>query len=111
MQQILKTLFEATPTLTPKLKECRQDDTGQPEPGGHHLDASACQSRRVTPPTMIRLATTLGFENYESFRRVFQSSINKQNFEDRANWLQLTSASDGVTPIVQGNSGVRSRQI
>jgi len=49
---------------------------------------------------MIRLANSLGFESYEGFKQVFQSSVNEQNFEDRANWLRHTSASDGINSIV-----------
>jgi DNA-binding MurR/RpiR family transcriptional regulator len=108
MQQILKTLFEATPTLTPKLKNAARIILDNPNLVATTSMRALASRAGVTPPTMIRLATTLGFENYDSFRRVFQSSINKQNFEDRANWLQLTSATDGVAPIVQeiAESGV-----
>jgi len=108
MQQLLKTLFEAAPTLTPKLKDVARVILDNPNLVATTSMRALAVRAGVTPPTMIRLATTLGFENYDSFRRVFQSSINKQNFEDRANWLQLTSATDGVSPIVQeiAESGV-----
>jgi DNA-binding MurR/RpiR family transcriptional regulator len=108
MQQILKTLFEATPTLTPKLKDAARVILDNPNLVATTSMRALAGRAGVTPPTMIRLATTLGFENYESFRRVFQASINEQNFEDRANWLQTTSAADGVTPIVHeiAESGV-----
>ncbi len=101
-------MFNAAPTLTPKLKSAARVILDNPNLVATTSMRALAGRAGVTPPTMVRLATTLGFENYESFRRVFQSSINKQNFEDRANWLQFTSATDGVTPIVQeiAESGV-----
>ena len=101
MQQILETLFKATPALTPKLKSVAKVILDNPNLVATTSMRALASHAGVTPPTMIRLANTLGFENYESFKQVFQSSINQQNFEDRANWLQLTSATDGIAPIVQ----------
>jgi len=101
MQQLLETLFKATPTLTPKLKSVAKVILDNPNLVATTSMRALAARAGVTPPTMIRLANTLGFENYESFRQVFQASINKQNFEDRANWLQFTSATDGIAPIVQ----------
>jgi len=100
MQQTLETLFKVTPTLTPKLKSAAKVILDNPNLVATTSMRALASRAGVTPPTMIRLATTLGFENYESFRRVFQTSVNKQNFEDRANWLQLTSATDGIASIV-----------
>jgi DNA-binding MurR/RpiR family transcriptional regulator len=100
MQQILETLFKATPTLTPKLKSAARVILDNPNLVATTSMRALASRAGVTPPTMIRLANTLGFENYEGFRQVFQASVNKQNFEDRANWLQLTSATDGMASIV-----------
>ena len=100
MHQILETLFKATPTLTPKLKNVAKVILDNPNLVATTSMRALASRAGVTPPTMIRLANTLGFDNYDSFRRVFQITINEQNFEDRANWLQLTSATDGLASIV-----------
>jgi len=100
MRQLLETLFKATPTLTPKLKSVAKVILDNPNLVATTSMRALASRAGVTPPTMIRLANTLGFENYESFRQVFQTSINEQNFEDRANWLQLTSSTDGIASIV-----------
>jgi len=100
MRQLLETLFKATPTLTPKLKSAAKVILDNPNLVATTSMRALASRAGVTPPTMIRLANTLGFENYESFRQVFQTSINEQNFEDRANWLQLTSTTDGIASIV-----------
>ena len=101
MQQLLETLFKVTPTLTPKLKSVAKVVLDNPNLVATTSMRALASRAGVTPPTMIRLATTLGFENYESFRQVFQATVNEQNFEDRANWLQFSSATDGIAPIVQ----------
>jgi len=101
MHQILETLFKATPTLTPKLKKVAKVILDNPNLVATTSMRTLAKRAGVTPPTMIRLANTLGFENYESFKQVFQASVNQQNFEDRANRLQFTSATDGIAPIVQ----------
>jgi DNA-binding MurR/RpiR family transcriptional regulator len=101
MQQLLETLFKITPTLPPKLKSAAKTILDSPNLVATTSMRALARRAGVTPPTMIRLATTLGFENYEGFKQVFQASINKQNFEDRANWLQFTSATDGIAPIAQ----------
>ncbi len=101
MQQILETLFKATSTLTPKLKIAAKVILDNPNLVATTSMRALAGRAGVTPPTMIRLANTLGFENYESFKQVFLKSINQQNFEDRANWLQFTSATDGIAPIVE----------
>jgi DNA-binding MurR/RpiR family transcriptional regulator len=101
MQQLLETLFKATPTLTPKLKSVAKVILDNPNLVATTSMRALASRAGVTPPTMIRLATTLGFENYESFRQVFQATVNEQNFEDRANWLQFSSATDGIASIVQ----------
>lgn len=50
----------------------------------------------VTPPTMIRMAKELGFENYDAFRQVFQTAINEQHYEDRTGWLQFENRASSL---------------
>ncbi len=100
MQKILESLLKNIPTLTPKLKSAAKVILDNPNLVATNSMRTLAKQAGVTPPTMIRLAKTLGYENYESFRQVFQASINEQNFEARANGLQLTSATAGIAPIV-----------
>jgi DNA-binding MurR/RpiR family transcriptional regulator len=108
MQKTLDALFKVTPTLTPKLKSVAKVILDNPNLVATTSMRALASRAGVSPPNMIRLANTLGFKNYESFRKVFQTSVNEQNFEDRANWLQLTSSTDGVAPMVHemAESGV-----
>lgn len=100
MQQILETLFQLTPTLTPKLKSAARVILDNPNLVATTSMRGLAKRCGVTPPTMIRLAQTVGYENYESFRRVFQDAVNEQNFELRADWLQRSSRVDGIASIV-----------
>lgn len=104
MQQILKTLFALTPDLTPKLKSAAKLILDNPNLVATTSMRALAKRCGVTPPTMIRLANRLGFENYESFRQVFQDSVNDPDFENRASWLQRASATDGITSIVHNIS-------
>jgi DNA-binding MurR/RpiR family transcriptional regulator len=112
MEQILESLFKATPTLTPKLRDVAKVILDNPNLVATTSMRALAKQAGVTPPTMIRFANTLGFKNYDSFRQVFQTTINEQNFEDRANWLQLTSANEGLAAIVQkiAESGLDNMQ-
>jgi len=100
MQQLLKILFKATPTLTPKLKDAAKVILDNPNLVATTSMRALAKQAGVTPPTMIRLANELGFESYEKFKRVFQNSINDQNFENRASWLQHSTKKDGLTSVI-----------
>jgi len=100
MQQVLESLFNLTPGLTPKLKNVARLILDNPNLVATTSMRALAKQAGVTPPTMIRLATRLGFDSYDSFRQVFQASVNERNFARRANWLQDASSSDGIGSIV-----------
>ena len=101
MQQILESLFQLTPQLPPKLKSVARLILDNPNLVATTSMRALAKRCGVTPPTMIRLANTVGYENYDSFRQVFQDAVNEQNFELRADWLQRTSKIDGLDSIVK----------
>ena len=96
----METLFQVAPELPPKLKSAAKVILDNPNLVATTSMRGMAKRSGVTPPTMIRLANTLGFDNYESFRQVFQDSVNEQNFENRANLLQHASQSGGEAAIV-----------
>ncbi|MCP4332268.1 MAG: MurR/RpiR family transcriptional regulator [Gammaproteobacteria bacterium] len=97
----MESLFQLTPTLTPKLKSAARVILDNPNLVATTSMRSLAKRCAVTPPTMIRLAKAVGYENYESFRRVFQEAINEQNFASQAGRLQRSSAVDGLDAIVK----------
>ena len=100
MQKTLDTLYQITPTLSPKLRDVAKLILDRPNAVATTSMRALAKQAGVTPPTMIRLARELGFENYEKFRQVFQASINDQSFENRASWLQQSSETEGLPSIV-----------
>lgn len=104
MQDTLDSLFQVTPSLPPKLRNVARVILDNPMLVATNSMRSLAGLCEVTPPTMIRFANALGFENYDSFREVFRSSVNEQNFETRANRLQRASAAGGLEAIVQDTS-------
>ncbi len=100
MQKILDTLLQITPALSPKLKNVAKLILDKPNAVATTSMRTLAKQAGVTPPTMIRLARELGFENYEKFKQVFQASINDQSFGSRASWLQQSSEAEGLPSIV-----------
>ncbi len=100
MQKILDTLLQITPALSPKLKNVAKLILDKPNTVATTSMRALAKQAGVTPPTMIRLARELGFENYEKFKQVFQASINDQSFGSRASWLQQSSEAEGLPSIV-----------
>jgi DNA-binding MurR/RpiR family transcriptional regulator len=102
MQQLLESLFQLAPGLTPKLKGVARVILDNPNLVATTSMRALAKRCDVTPPTMIRLANAVGYESYESFRQVFQDAVNQQNFEMRADWLQRASEVEGIDSIIGG---------
>jgi DNA-binding MurR/RpiR family transcriptional regulator len=100
MLKVLDTLFQITPTLSPKLKNVAKLILDKPNAVATTSMRALAKQAGVTPPTMIRLAKELGFENYEKFKQVFQSAINDQGFGKRASWVQQSSEAEGLPSIL-----------
>jgi DNA-binding MurR/RpiR family transcriptional regulator len=100
LHKVLDNLFRITPTLSPKLKNVAKLILDKPNAVATTSMRALAKQAGVTPPTMIRMAQELGFENYETFRQVFQTSVNNQGFGNRASGLQQSSANQGLASIV-----------
>jgi DNA-binding MurR/RpiR family transcriptional regulator len=101
MQQILESLFRLAPDMPPKLKGAARVILDNPYLVATTSMRGLAKRCGVTAPTMIRLAKAVGCENYESFRQVFQDTVNEQNFATQADWLQRSSVIDGIDSIVR----------
>ena len=62
MLKVLDTLFQITPTLSPKLKNVAKLILDKPNAVATTSMRALAKQAGVTPPTMIRLAKELGFE-------------------------------------------------
>jgi DNA-binding MurR/RpiR family transcriptional regulator len=100
MLKVLDTLFNITPTLSPKLKNVAKLILDQPNAVATTSMRALAKQAGVTPPTMIRLAKKLGFDGYDQFKQVFQSTINDPSFESRASWVKQSSEAEGLPSVV-----------
>ncbi|MDX2424286.1 MAG: MurR/RpiR family transcriptional regulator [Amphritea sp.] len=89
--RVLKELSSLYPTLTTQLKKAADFVLEHPVEVALLSIRKSAETASVTPSTMTRLAKTLGFERYDSFRQLFQEAIHAKapsSFSQRAESLQ-----------------------
>lgn len=89
--RVLQALSSLYPTLTPQLKKAANFVLEHPVEVALLSIRKSAETAAVTPSTMTRLAKTLGFERYDSFRQLFQEAIHSKapsSFSQRAESLQ-----------------------
>lgn len=89
--RVLKELSSLYPTLTTQLKKAADFVLEHPVEVALLSIRKSAEIASVTPSTMTRLAKTLGFERYDSFRQLFQEAIHAKapsSFSQRAESLQ-----------------------
>lgn len=97
MQDLIDTLSENYPQLSPQLRLAAKHVMDQPEDVALKSMRSVAADAGVAPSTMVRLAQASGFKSYEAFREPFQDSVRSggASFASRTEWLvQLTGEGD-----------------
>lgn len=76
--------------LTPELRKAASYVLDNPNDVGVSSIREMAEAAKVKPNTFVRMARSLGFEGYETFRHPFREEIRQggENFPDRARWLQ-----------------------
>lgn len=89
----LSALQDQLPALSPELKKAAAFVLEEPNSIGVNSARQVARAAGVKPNTMVRLARSLGFDGYDSFRNLFQEQIlnAEMGFQDRARWLQSLS--------------------
>ena len=111
MQQVLASLLEQLPHLSPKLRAAAKLILDKPNAVATSSMRELARQAGVTAPTLIRLAETLGYDSYQAFKNVFRDAIDNYNFEQRADRLQRTSEADGEVAIINGLEEAGQRNI
>ena len=101
MQEILDRLFQLTPDLPPKLRQAAKLILDDPAQVALKSMRNLAKSAGVAPPTMMRLAKQLGFENWDDFRFVFQQSFTHKNYHDRATGLTALAKTQGQNVLFE----------
>jgi len=65
----------------------------------------------ITPPTMLRLARRVGFDDYESFRAVFQNAVTGGRFRSKAASLQLLGEQGGDAGVMASMAGASANNL
>lgn len=92
--EILKQLAGLYAELSPQLRRAAQYLLDNPNQVGVHSMRQIATEADVHPNTLVRLARSLGFDNYQEFRQPFRESLTNhgESFPDRARWLQSLAA-------------------
>ena len=111
MKQIIETLTQALPGLSPQMKRAAAQVLDNP--GAIAVDSMRAMASEagVSPPTMLRLAQRLGFTSYEDFRAVFKQSIAGTGYRSRAVNLRRTTEREGISGLVSGTADAAVRGI
>ena len=100
MQQVLDTLFNLTPELSPKLRVVAKLILDKPNAVATMSMRALAREAGVTPPTMIRMANRLGFKRYVDFRKVFQNAVTNPDFDQQASLLQEAATLSGESAVI-----------
>ena len=88
----LKEISAQYPDLTTQLKKAADYVLEQPVNVALLSIRKSAEAAGVTPSTLTRLAKSVGFERYDSFRQLFQEAVHTKEpasyFGDRAQYLQ-----------------------
>lgn len=100
LQHVLADLRQQLPTLSPKLQQAGKLVLDKPAAVATHSMREFAREAGVTPPTLERLAATLGYHNYADFKAAFLQVFNNFDFEERASQLQTTTELRGESAVL-----------
>ncbi len=100
---VFKRIRKQIDTLTPELQRAAHWIADHPSETGLLSMRQQAISAGVSAPTMVRLARALGFADYASLRRPFQSAMAGRSLEygTRASALQTTPGGAGIGRLAQ----------
>ncbi len=100
-EQVLDHLAASFDSLTPELRKAATYVLENPSAIGVSSTREIARAAKVKPNTLVRMARTVGFDGYESFREPFRAEIiaGRENFPDRARWLQSLSKGGALSGL------------
>ena len=99
MQHLMSELQKRLPELSPKLRQAGQLVLAKPAMVATGSMREFAREAGVTPPTLERLASTLGCDSYSEFKSHFRRAIDNYDFAQRANQLQQTHELTGEAGV------------
>jgi DNA-binding MurR/RpiR family transcriptional regulator len=101
MQEILDRLPALMPELSPHMRRVARCVLDNPNEVAVTSMRALAVKAQVTPPTMVRFARHLGFSNYESFRAIFQDSVTRGGFRQKATSLRELGERSGIAGVAR----------
>jgi len=111
MDQILRTLSQNLPNLSPQLTRAARIILDNPSAVAVNSMRGLASEAKVSPPTMLRLAQRLGFDRYEDFRAVFKKRLTQNRYGERAQELHHAAGQDGVGGVVNMTAAAAAESI
>jgi DNA-binding MurR/RpiR family transcriptional regulator len=99
---VLKRIRGSLASLTPELQRAAAWIADHPGETGFLSMRQQAREAGVSPPTMIRLARALGFDDYAALRRPFQDAIAGKSLEFRARASNLQSTAGAAAATKSG---------
>jgi DNA-binding MurR/RpiR family transcriptional regulator len=99
MLNTLDTMATIMATLGPQMQRAAALILDNPDAVAVYSMRHMAQRAEVSPPTMLRLAQRLGFNNYEAFRDEFIKNIATGSYRNRADHLRQATGETGLTHI------------
>lgn len=104
MEELVDQLSQLYASLSPQLQCAALTILDNPNDVAVNSMRTMATRAKVSPPTMLRLAQRLGFENYEVFRDVFKHSVATQGYGDRADDLRRSTDKEGIAALVDATA-------
>jgi DNA-binding MurR/RpiR family transcriptional regulator len=103
LENVVQRLSEDFASLSPQLQRAARQILDAPAEVAMKTMRGFAAHADVPPSTLLRLAKTLGFEGYDSFRANFQEAVRtrRDTFRDRAELLQHVGGKDPAANIVR----------
>ena len=100
-QDLIKKLTQSYPNLSPQLQKTAAYILENPGNVATLSMRKVAAFAGVPPPTLPRLAQTLGFDTYELFRDVYRHELQGQNrgYSEQAGVLQRYQQNDDLAPL------------
>ncbi|RVU34135.1 MurR/RpiR family transcriptional regulator [Hwanghaeella grinnelliae] len=100
MPVVINEISAAYKELSPQMQRAAMVVLDDPRAVAVHSMRVMAARAGVSPPTMLRLATRVGFPNYEAFRDVFRRGVSTGTYGDRADNLRRRTGHDGVPGLI-----------
>ncbi len=99
-RHVIEQLSRQVENLSPSMQQAALAILDSPNDVAVDSMRSLAGKAKVSPPTMLRLAKRLGFENYEAFRDVFRDSVTRGGYSERANELREAAQEGGIAGLI-----------